>query len=66
MRIIIIFLFAITVAFSQNVEPTQRTFNYKDIHGNDVNNGHLDGSLDYFKINNFTIGWHWKFEINVL
>ncbi|MDT3738223.1 MAG: T9SS type A sorting domain-containing protein [Candidatus Kapabacteria bacterium] len=59
MKIIAIFFLAITVAFSQNVEPTQKSFDYKDIDGNTVNDGYLNGNLDYFKINNYTLGWHW-------
>ncbi len=36
MKIIAIFFLAITVAFSQNVEPTQKSFDYKVIERNSV------------------------------
>ncbi len=61
MKKLIIFLLAVTFVFSQNVEPTQRTFNYKNLNGTSIN-GYLNGDLDYFNINNFIIGWHWGGE----
>ena len=60
MKIIAIFLLAITVSFSQNLEPTQGTFIYKNLNGNQVT-GLLNGDVDYFKINNFIYKYYFYF-----
>lgn len=39
--------------FSQDIEPAQRLFNHYG------QNKLIGSHLDSFKINNFTLGWHW-------
>lgn len=53
MKIIIIFLLASCVAFSQTREPEQAQINF---FGSPT---YLNDELDYFKLNEFIFGWHW-------
>jgi len=60
-RIIIGLLLSLSLnVFSQTREPAQFTFS---LYGNPTL---LDSKNDTFKLKNFQMGWHWKFEINVL
>ena len=53
MRIIAIFLLAVTLSYSQNVEPFQRQFLFNG------SNQFLSSTNDSLKLTNFTLGWHW-------
>lgn len=56
MRIIAIFFLAVTMSYSQNVEPFQRQFMY---YGTPQ---YLSSSHDSLKLTKFQLGWHWGDE----
>lgn len=53
MKIIIIFLFAFSVAISQNVEPFQRQFKLNKTWQ------YLSSDSSDFQSSSFILGWHW-------
>ena len=52
-------LFLYTNSYSQNNEPSQRTFTFGG------NTQTISSTLDYFKINKFTLGWHWGDQFKI-
>jgi hypothetical protein len=59
MKIIIIFMLASVLSFSQNVEPFQRQFMYYGT------SQFLSSSHDSLKLNKFQLGWHWGDESKI-
>jgi hypothetical protein len=41
--------------YGQDLEPTQHTFSF----GNNTYSKYIEKTDDYFKIENFVLGWHW-------
>ena len=72
MKILIIFLLSITVAFAQNREAIQEAFQWNILNGSSTStmNAYLSTIhpnnpqtvLDYFKSDKFILGWHWGGE----
>jgi hypothetical protein len=53
MKIIIIFLLTISVAYGQTLEPQQALIH---LNGDSVL---LNSDIEYFKLDRFIFGWHW-------
>lgn len=68
MKIIAIFLLSVVMVYSQSREAEQKQFEW-NIEGttttaylSTIHPNNPQTVLDYFKINNFTLGWHWGGE----